>query len=136
MKSQENKPSDTWAADLDPTKMPEEDTRWFDLVSNSFTLMNEVLAGVRSASDMEFQAASWVVSAHQQRLLNKQIDQAAQQKLDNYLHGDGFGEMIRDMVNAALNEAGSDIKVPDLRPAGPTNVPVFGIQIPAVPLGE
>ena len=107
------KPSDNWATELDPTKLPDSDTRWFDLVANSFNLMNEVLAGKRTCTDPQFQAACWVVSAYQQRLLNAQIDIAAEQKLKSWLSGSEFGQLLRSMINSALQEAGSDIKVPE-----------------------
>ena len=123
------KPSKEWAADLDPTKPPDSDTRWFDLVSNSFTLMNDVMTGKRTCTDNEFQAACWVISSYQQRLLNAQIDIIAEQKLQTFLEGEVFRTGVCQIMNHALKEAGSDIKIPEGLPVGPSRMPgILGIQ--------
>ena len=111
----DSKPEIEWKPNLDPTKLPDADSRWFDLVGNSFSLMNDVLSGERTVIDAQFQAACWVVSAYQQRLLNAQIDIAAEQKLKSSVHGEDFGQLLREMINAALEESGSDLKVPEGR---------------------
>ncbi len=125
--SNPEKPSDNWAADLDPSKLPDADSRWFDLVSNSFNLMNAVMTGERTCTDNEFQAACWVISSYQQRLLNAQIDICAEQKLSTFLEGDVFGTRVREIMNHALKEAGTDIKIPEGMPTG--KMPgILGIQ--------
>jgi hypothetical protein len=125
------KPSD-WDADLDPTTLPDTDTRWSDLVANSFDMMNAVMTGKRTCTEPEFQAACWVISSYQQRLLNHQIDICAEQKLQNFLEGDVFGARVRDIMNHALVEAGTDIKIPE---GLPVRMPgIIGIQMP--PIGK
>ena len=125
-----------WTPELDPTKLPDSDSRWSDLVANSFSLMNDVMAGKRTSTDPQFQGACWVISAYQQRLLNAQIDIAAEQKLKSWLHGEEFGGLLREMMNEALKSSGSDIKVPEGRPiVVPPGMP-FGFNIIAGPPPE